>query len=387
LSHGGIRHLAARQAIPMEIPAMPPAHFGRASFARRGFTLVELLVVIAIIGILVALLLPAIQAAREAARRSQCKNNVKQIALGCLLHVDTHGFLPSAGWGYEWTGDPDRGYGKDQPGSWAYNILTYIEEGSVRELGQGATGIARRTATSTSHQAPIATFHCPTRRAPRIYLSRWLDTYEQAWIAPLARSQGVVKGDYAANSGDSQHTDTVPFSPRPTSYSQSDTWNWKPTDKCHGNRRSNPDIDYCQTGVMHLRSEIRLSQISDGQSKVYLVGEKYMHPESYEGTSDLNDVAFTWGDNQSLYAGWDWDNHRFAAKPTMSATEQEIRQPRQDTSRYENFLAFGSAHSAGFQMAFCDGSVHTIPYEIDALAHQRFASRFDGEPTEDIDSL
>jgi prepilin-type N-terminal cleavage/methylation domain-containing protein len=65
---------------------------------RRGFTLVELLVVIAIIGILVALLLPAVQAAREAARRSQCVNHLKQIGIGFMNHENVHKFLPTAGW-------------------------------------------------------------------------------------------------------------------------------------------------------------------------------------------------------------------------------------------------------------------------------------------------
>src|SRR3954452_9596518 len=76
---------------------------------RQGFTLVELLVVIAIIGILVALLLPAIQAAREAARRNQCTNNLKQLSLGALNLESTYKQFPSSGLGYKRVGDPNFG--------------------------------------------------------------------------------------------------------------------------------------------------------------------------------------------------------------------------------------------------------------------------------------
>src|SRR5665647_549730 len=107
--------------------------------SKNAFTLVELLVVITIIGILIALLLPAVQAAREAARKMQCSNNLKQLALGCLNHEQAQGFYPSGGWRWSLGGDPDCGFGRRQPGGFLYNLLPYIEQQSLHDMGAGMT--------------------------------------------------------------------------------------------------------------------------------------------------------------------------------------------------------------------------------------------------------
>ena len=123
---------------------------------KHGFTLVELLVVITIIGILIALLLPAVQTAREAARRMQCNNNLKQLALGCLNHESANRFLPTGGWGYAYAGDPDRGFDNRQPGGWLFNILPYIEQQSLHDLGLNANAAGSRTCAETPLTRTIA---------------------------------------------------------------------------------------------------------------------------------------------------------------------------------------------------------------------------------------
>jgi len=97
---------------------------------------VELLVVIAIIGVLVALLLPAVQAAREAARRSQCQNNLKQMGLSALNYEGSQKAFPSTGWGWHWMGDPDQGAGKNQTGGWIYSLLPYIEQSGIKTIAK-----------------------------------------------------------------------------------------------------------------------------------------------------------------------------------------------------------------------------------------------------------
>ncbi|MCA9187213.1 MAG: DUF1559 domain-containing protein [Pirellulaceae bacterium] len=357
---------------------------------RQGaFTLVELLVVIAIIGLLVALLLPAVNAAREAARRTQCANNLKNIGLAVLNFESTYGEYPSGGWGLDWTADPNRGVGPDQPGSWIFNIMEFIEEGAARQAGQGqAIGSAQfRQASIQLHQTPITIFNCPSRRAPAIYVSAWNTVREQSWLASIAKTEGVAKSDYAANSGDSIKFSGDDFY-RPASYAAIREDQWSQTNACekNGDIRHDRSVRLCQTGVMYYRSDLRSAQIKDGTSKTYLAGEKWMPIEGYQGILDPNAAGFTYGDNQSMYTGYEWDNHRVAWNPDGDLGSQEAYQPSADRAGFGAILPepkFGSAHPANFQMVFCDGSVHGLNYEIDPLTHRWLANREDGNAASD----
>src|SRR3954447_13591745 len=299
---------------------------------RRAFTLVEILVVIAIIGVLVALLLPAIQSAREAARRGQCANNLKQIGLACLNHEDVHKHWPSGGWGYDWTADSNRGYGPDQPGSWVFNVLDFVEEGNVRSLEKGLTITSPgfQSASTTLHQTPVAIFNCPSRRGPRIYPSPWGPPgneaiKEQPWLAAVART-GVAKSDYAASSGDSRKFSGDDFY-RPDSYANIRPELWTPTSVCKstGNPQLDANLVFCQSGIMYYRSTLKPAQVNDGTSKTYLVGEKWMPTNGYDGTTDENDPGYTAGDNQSVYTGYEWDNQRVAWNPDSSASKEAFQ--------------------------------------------------------------
>jgi hypothetical protein len=103
------------------------------------------------------LLLPAVQAAREAARMVQCQNNLKQLSLGFLQHEQRHGFLPTGGWGFMMVGDPNRGLTKLQPGGWNFSILPFIEQQDLYDLEMGLSGAAlsARPTSSVSLQHPL----------------------------------------------------------------------------------------------------------------------------------------------------------------------------------------------------------------------------------------
>ncbi|MCA9188040.1 MAG: DUF1559 domain-containing protein [Pirellulaceae bacterium] len=324
------------------------------------FTLVELLVVIAIIGLLVALLLPAVNAAREAGRRTQCQNHLRQQGLAFINHESALGYFASGGWGYLWTGDPDMGSGEKQPGGWSFSILPYLEESNVNAIGAGLAQAQKRQALLQQKITPIQIFYCPSRR-PAVVGYGPEDSFNAAGPADKL----VAKTDYAANGGCYSPNENNPVGwtagPPLTCLNTYPDCNWGPyTDK---------NVNKYFDGAVNPRLPVPLKKVKDGTSKTMLVAEKFLRDEYH----DLSHTINTCSDNNSLYQGYDWDVIRW----TKARIASYVPQP--DTAVEDNCsVRFGSSHAAIFNAVYCDGSVHGINYDIDTLAFEQLGSRADG---------
>jgi prepilin-type N-terminal cleavage/methylation domain-containing protein len=318
----------------------------RSDHARSGFTLIELLVVIAIIGILVALLLPAVQAARETASRMECANHLKQIGTAILLHENTYRHLPTGGWGKEWAALPELGVDGRQPGGWIFNVLPFIEQQSVHDLG--GISPASLTANGQRLQAALSVMHCPSRRGAELFAN------QRTWQPPsYPLVNELARNDYAMNGGDR----VMLYGTGPASLAAANTFAW-------------PDMSLAN-GVCFQRSTVRLAAVTDGTSNTYLAGEKHLRRDHYYNGQDQ-------GDNESLYSGDDRDLIRFTGTSSIPTLK-----PLSDAFvAGQEGLVFGSAHGAGFQVALCDGSVRLIVYQVDHDVHGRLGNRHDGQPVE-----
>ncbi len=338
----------------------------------RGFTLVELLVVITIIGILIAMLLPAVQAAREAARMAQCRNNLKQLALGCMTHESLTKRLPTGGWGFAWTGDADRGTDWRQPCGWLYNVLPFIEQQALHDMGAGAAwnAPAKMSANLQRTAVPLPLLYCPTRRRAIAY--PWSVSHG---LVNAGTPTAVGRSDYAANGGDTTTTATtgVWYGPPPVWNSAPPNTDAGPADVSevedgNGNITQKAadvflGVAKYSNGVVFTGSQIKIADITDGASNTYLLGEKSLNPDAYAtGTDPSDNECALMGDNPDI------------TRNTNPAYGTLL--PDTPGVSYGNI--FGSAHLDGFQMALCDGSVRLIDYSIDPETQRRLGNRCDG---------
>ena len=302
---------------------------------RFGFTLVELLVVIAIIGTLIALLLPAVQAAREAARRNSCVNNLKQQMLSTQLHHDSKKRY-MMGRETSW----------QQGVSWAFHVLPFIEMGNVYDSFVPELPVFDE-ANSLAMRTPVEIFYCPSRRRPAA--DRDFDNNDQ----PSLVQDAAAGGDYAANAGHHYRFGT-----------QESDW----TDT--------PDIG-AVAGPIFTRSKISDRQVTDGLSKTFAIGERHipLEVDSEPGLEDHDkgDNAFFAADNpDTILAGTKVIQSQDPS--TVAEYDSGLAQNSYDI----RITIFGSEHSQVVNFAFLDGHVSAIAKSIDQQTLELLSTIADG---------
>jgi prepilin-type N-terminal cleavage/methylation domain-containing protein/prepilin-type processing-associated H-X9-DG protein len=310
----------------------------------KAFTLVELLVVIAIIGLLVALLLPAIQAARESARRNQCVNNLKQIGQAIQMRHDSKKLLPPGRNGRTSLNQS----GVNTFGvSWAFELLPYIEQIPLYQALVKALP-STDPQNALAMRSPVNIFFCPSRRDP--VADRNFDNNDQA---PPEENRGVAAGgDYKGSAG---------------------------INITYGTDNPNGEPPGIIGGALYTFARNSLRHVTDGTSATIAVGEKYIPTEDEVREAHPNmdpammhyyqgDTAFFAGDHRyAILAGTECGMAHGEAPTTGSCGVSRL------------WEQFGSEHSGVSNFVFLDGHVQMIGESIDLVTLQRISTIADDQ--------
>jgi prepilin-type N-terminal cleavage/methylation domain-containing protein/prepilin-type processing-associated H-X9-DG protein len=318
---------------------------------KNGFTLVELLTVIAIVGILVALLLPAIQTAREAARRSECQNNLRQMGVAVLNHHDTQRHLPSGGNNGKITragNHPTTAKGTpfQQAGTF-FQILPYLEE-----------DVAYAADDATIQGLAVPAYYCPTRRPPITrFAADGLPIGLNDYAIPLWKDSTAGPG-LGGNNGP--------------------CWNiWGDKTGDDANHPFYRNTVFVRGGKRDTAFPPgRLAQLTDGTTNVLMIAEKFVDPAYYYPAKIDEDKPHPpWGiplyfTDWGYYTGYFWTTTRCSMYGPV---------PDQTLTTLAYWQMFGSAHSQGINAVFADGSVRQINYDITNAVFQLLCRKDDGQ--------
>lgn len=374
--------------------------------------------VLGVVSMLAGILLPALQAARESARLTSCRNHVAQLSKGLLAHESALQYFPSGGWGPQWLGVAERANDSSQPGGWVFGVLPSIEEKDLRNAVVGVTAASAESACAKLVATAIPIFACPTRRTAKpLYVPSTVPRFSGSGNLSVGPAL-ATRSDYAINS--SATGACVPVATYKGVFQSltSSTYNSKKVSLCHKGKTQSialpavssvghadatlgpceacsgpldasnlksfatlsagdtwrklstvqkvvddpadmgiPDM---QDGMSYRMSRVREVTVADGMSNTYLLGEKYVDAGTYDLGSDD-------GDSLPMMVGYSSDNVRWG-----------VDAPQQDARRESDAAVFGSGHRGGWNVAYADGAVRTVSFDIDVDIHRALSTRDGG---------